>query len=87
MTDRVGAKCTIGDVKEDGAVITYVTTCDIAGGLMVLHGTITVDGTDSYTSRSKSHFEGSQIKLPDMDLTVTSHRVGPCQPGDIQSPF
>jgi len=87
MSDRVSAKCHIGDVNETGAAITYVTMCDIAGGHMVVHGTITVDSDDSYISRSKSHFEGGQVRLPDMDLTVTSHRVGPCQPGDTQSPF
>ncbi len=87
MTQKAGATCTLGDVKEAGPVITYLTSCNIAGAKMILHGTITVNAPDTYVSRTQSHFEGGPVKLPDMDLTVASHRVGSCQPGDIQSPF
>jgi hypothetical protein len=87
MTEKAGASCTLGDVKEAGSVITYVTSCDLAGGKMILHGTITVNAPDTYVSRTQSHFEGGPVKVPDMDLTVSSHRIGSCQPGDIQSPF
>jgi hypothetical protein len=87
MTQKAGAACTLSDVKEAGAVITYLTSCNLAGGKMILHGTITVNAPDTYVSRTQSHFEGGPVKLPDMDLTVASRRLGPCQPGDIQSPF
>ncbi len=87
MTEKVGAKCTLSDVKQAGSVITYVTSCNIMGGKMTSHGTITVNAPDAYVSRSQSHFEGGPVKMPDMDLTVASHRIGPCQPGDTQSPF
>jgi len=87
MTEKAGARCILSDVKEADSVISYITSCDIAGGKMILHGTITVNAPDTYVSRSQSHYEGGPIKMPDMDLTVASHRVGPCQPGDSQSPF
>jgi Protein of unknown function (DUF3617) len=87
LTAKAGAKCTLGDAHADGPTITYVATCEIGGGHMTLHSTITSGGPDSFTSRSKAHYECGPIKIPDMDMTQTSHRLGSCQPGDAKSPF
>jgi hypothetical protein len=47
---------------------------------------------DAYTSTSHSHGgkipmpNGQVMTMPDMDMTTTSRRLGPCKPGDRQAP-
>jgi hypothetical protein len=82
-----GAKCATGTLNVAGAVISFSASCDIAGGHLTVFTTITATGPDAYTTRSRSHYVGGQIKMPDMDITETSRRLGACKPGDKPSPF
>ena len=80
-----GAKCAPGDYHDTGTVVTYKTVCEIGGGKMTSGSIITATGPDSYTTRSTSHMDGGQYKIPDMDMTQTARRLGPCKPGDKPS--
>ena len=80
------AKCAPADVGMSGPVTTYATTCEVAGGRMTVHGTITAQGPDAFTTHIQSHFEGGTIKMPDMDMSQVARRTGPCRPGDRQGP-
>ena len=87
MLSAGGTKCAPAEVHTSGPVTTYSSTCVIAGGRLTTHGVMTSHGPDAYTSRSQSHYEGGTMKLPDMDMTQVSRRLGPCQPGDTISKY
>jgi len=87
MTQQLGIKCSVNDVVTSGSSLSYTSICEIAGGRVTQHGVITFEGDDSFSSRTKAHYEGGPIKIPDIEMSQTSHRLGACQPGDHQSPF
>ena len=87
MMSASGAVCTVGDVHTTGMATTVSASCQVAGGHMTTTDTITWRGPDSYTSHVRSHFEGGKIAIPDMDITQVAQRLGPCKPGDRQSPY
>jgi hypothetical protein len=77
-----GGKCAVSDLHTAGPVTTFVMACDIAGGHMTTHNTLTMTGDQAYTMRATSHMDGGPQKIPDMDITQVSHRTGPCQARD-----
>lgn len=82
------ARCTINSINTIGNVTSYSMQCTVSGSTMTSSGTITATGPDAFTSKIHSH--GGSMKLPngqisafpDMNLTSTSQRLGPCKPGD-----
>jgi hypothetical protein len=92
MSKIPGANCTMSNWSSAGNVTTYTMECTVGGSPMTSSGTVTVTGPDSYTGRSHSHGgkipmpNGQVVALPDVDMTTTSRRLGPCKPGDRQAP-
>jgi opacity protein-like surface antigen len=82
-----GLKCAPVDWHQAGNATTYVSVCDVAGGKLTTNSVMTTTGPDSYTTHSKSHLVGGQMKMPDMDMTQTARRDGPCTPGEKPSKF
>jgi hypothetical protein len=80
-----GAKCAPGIFHDGGTVVTFKVICEIGGGKLTSNSVITATGPDSYTTRLTSHMEGGPMKMPDMDMTQTARRLGPCKPGDTPS--
>jgi hypothetical protein len=87
MTAVSGPRCNAVNVKTIGRSVTYETRCKVAGGQMTIRGKLTTQGSDAYTNRTHSHFEGGPIEMPDMQITEVARRLGPCQPNDVKSPF
>jgi hypothetical protein len=92
MSKLPGANCTFTTWSTTGNVTTYAMQCTVGGSPMTSSGTVTVTGPDAYTSTSHSHGgkipmpNGQVMTMPDMDMTTTSRRLGPCKPGDRQVP-
>jgi hypothetical protein len=78
-----GGKCSpVSDLHTAGTVTTFTIACDVAGGHMTTHNTLTVTSDQAYTMHVTSHLEGGTIKMDDMDLTQVARRTGECQPRD-----
>ena len=93
MARMPNAACTVSNFTSLGPITSYSLQCTIGGSVMTSSGTVTQTGPDSFTSKSHSHGgaikmgNGQTMVMPDMDMTVSSHRVGPCKPGDRVNPY
>jgi hypothetical protein len=92
MSKLPGANCTIANWSTAGNVTTYSMQCMVGGSPMISSGTVTITGPDAFTGKSHSHGgkipmpNGQVMAMPDVDMTTTSRRLGPCKPGDHQAP-
>jgi hypothetical protein len=82
MLHRKGITCTNSSFSATGDVLSYSFECAMGTLRMQMHGSVTRDGPDAFTTRMASHTEGGQMAMPDMSMTNAAHRTGPCQPGD-----
>jgi len=87
LMSSAGIKCNVSAFQTLGPVTTSAMVCEVAGGHLSVRSTFTFNGQDSYITRSISHLEGGSVKMPDMDMTQTAHRLGACKPGDRQSRY
>jgi hypothetical protein len=87
MSQAPGLKCDFSNLHSSGAAASISAVCAVGGGRMSIETVITSTGPDSYVTRTRSHFEGGSMKIPDMDMTQTGRRLGDCKPGDRQSPY
>jgi hypothetical protein len=91
MSKIPGAGCTISNWSTAGNVTSYSMQCTIGGSVMTSAGTVTVTSPDAYTGKVHTHGgkipmpNGQVVAMPDVDMVTTSHRVGPCKPGDRQA--
>jgi len=90
MSKIPGADCRMTKFTAAGNTTDYAMECTIGGSKMVSTGTITMNDADSFTTKSHSRggavpaANGQTTTMPDMDITVTMRRTGPCKPGDQQ---
>lgn len=87
MTSNNQIPCSDYTIGSSGGVTTFSTTCQMGDMTMHSSGTVTMDGPDSYTTKVQTHVDGAKMAMPDQRITIVSRFLGPCQPGDIQSPF
>jgi hypothetical protein len=87
MMSRHQSNCSQKDIDLNESGGTFALTCTMPNAVIHTHGTITRDGPDAMTAHVFSHVDGGPANMPhDMEMITSSHRTGPCQPGDMPAP-
>ncbi len=86
MLGRMGGHCDTPEITHGIGTVSFTVECAVGGGQMTVHVTATPEGPDAVSMHTIAHLEGGQMKLPDMDMSSASRRLGPCQPGDRTEP-
>ena len=82
---RAHLVCPRLDFGTAGQVTTFSMTCNSTAAkdmTLQANGTMTNDGPDGYTLHEHTHAQGGSVRIPDMDITSVSRRVGACTPED-----
>ena len=65
------------------ASVSYVATCVVNGTMhMTTHETVTMVGPDAFVTKSVVRMDKGPMN--GMTNSLSSHRTGPCQPGDLK---
>jgi Protein of unknown function (DUF3617) len=90
MSRIPGANCTIDQLNTVGNVTTFSSKCTVQGNTITSSGTITVTGQDAFATKIHSSGgtfkmpNGQSMTMPESDMVIASHRLGPCKPGERQ---